>query len=373
MKRTPLHFYLSIFLGLLSPFSANPVKAVTFEQQEVNQSDFIAIARPYGQNKYDLLILQQIPGQRQCWQEMTGNPTLVEPLLLNFDFTGNCERSTDSNGYSIRIDQQDYGLNYLLRLVERNGELVLVGAHRSNANQPEIIVGRTHGLSQGFLKIHLEPGWRFTKRSYQGQVLGHVYLTGDSSALRSPNPASSSVSVTPDETDSNSNGDAVRELTFTANGKPERAPSPVLPSSPPVLPTIAPSPSPGETTLSPPTPSSAPTFSELPPLPVPPQVNQSTIIPPPDPSNANRSSLSQVMTGLSRPQGGTSEVTGYRVLVNASTNNQRTQVKNLYPDAFPTRYQGRSLWQIGLFSTRENAEKALADFKNQGISGLIIP
>ena len=29
-------------------------------------------------------------------------------------------------------------------------------------------------------KISLDPGWRFTKRTYQGRELGHVYLTYDS-------------------------------------------------------------------------------------------------------------------------------------------------------------------------------------------------
>jgi len=40
-----------------------PSQATLFEQREVNQEDFIAIARPYGNGKYDLLILQQIPGK----------------------------------------------------------------------------------------------------------------------------------------------------------------------------------------------------------------------------------------------------------------------------------------------------------------------
>jgi len=74
-------------------------------------------------------------------------------LLLDFDFTGSCERATDSNGYSLRIRGTDYGLEYLLRIVQRNGELVLVGTPR-NPRQSEVIVGRTKGLGTGLIQIY---------------------------------------------------------------------------------------------------------------------------------------------------------------------------------------------------------------------------
>ncbi|MBE9075158.1 DUF3747 domain-containing protein, partial [Microcystis sp. LEGE 08355] len=151
-----------------------PSQATLFEQREVNQEDFIAIARPYGNGKYDLLILQQIPGKRQCWAVNGTEPTIVQPLLLDFDFTGSCERATDSNGYSLRIQGEDYGLEYLLRIVQRNGELVLVGTPR-NPRQSEVIIGRTKGLGTGLMQIYLIDGWRFTKRSLAGQNLSHIY------------------------------------------------------------------------------------------------------------------------------------------------------------------------------------------------------
>ena len=73
--------------------------ASLFYEQEVNQEEFMAIARPYGGNKYDLLIIRQIPGKRQCWAEIQSNSvTTIDPLLLNFNFAGSCQRSTDSNG-----------------------------------------------------------------------------------------------------------------------------------------------------------------------------------------------------------------------------------------------------------------------------------
>ncbi|XTZ09686.1 MAG: DUF3747 domain-containing protein, partial [cyanobacterium endosymbiont of Rhopalodia yunnanensis] len=145
-----------------------PVQASTFEEQAIPQNNVIAIARPYGQGKYDLLIIEQIPDKQTCWTESGSNPILVDPLLLNFDFAGICRRATDSNGYSIRVDGNDLGLDYLLRLVPRDGELVLVGTSRAG-NYQEIVVGSTKGLASGFMKVILNPGWQFSKRSYQGK------------------------------------------------------------------------------------------------------------------------------------------------------------------------------------------------------------
>lgn len=172
---------------LLTVGATNSLKAGTFDSQEVNSDNFIAVAAPFGDDKYQLLIIEQRSNQRACWQEQGSNPAIVDPLLLNFDFTGICGRSTDSNGYSIRMEGQDLGLDYLLRIVERNGELVLVGTNRMNRQAPKVEIGTTQGLSNGnFLKIQLNPGWRFTRRAYQGRELGHIYLTSDTAAPVAP-------------------------------------------------------------------------------------------------------------------------------------------------------------------------------------------
>lgn len=160
----------------------HPTTASTFDNIEVNPDSFVAVAAPFGENKYQLLIIEQIANRQACWSESGNNPVTVEPLLLNFDFTGICGRSTDSNGYSIRMNGEDLGLDYILRIVQRNGELVLVGTNVRDRRSPEIEIGRTNGLSSGFDKIFLDPGWRFSRRSYQGKALGHIYLTNDSDA-----------------------------------------------------------------------------------------------------------------------------------------------------------------------------------------------
>lgn len=159
--------------------SVAPTIAAQFGQKELDQSKLIAVAAPYrGGSAHQLLILEQVADTRPCWNETDGDPTIVDPLLLGFDFTGICGRSTDSNGYSIRVNGEDMGLGYSLRIVERNGDMVLIGAPR-NRSDAAILIGHTRGETPGFAKIYLNSGWRFTKRTYQDRALGHIYLTYD--------------------------------------------------------------------------------------------------------------------------------------------------------------------------------------------------
>lgn len=407
----------------------NPVKAaVTFDEQEIDQNRIIAIARPYGTNKYDLLVIEQIPGKKTCWSESGSRPTIVEPLLLKFDFTGHCNRSTDSNGYSIRVDGRDFGLDYLLRIVERNGELFLVGTSRTNPSQRDIVIGRTYGLQRGFLKIHLNAGWRFSKRAYQGKVLGHVYFSGDRTAMNSPassatatatlppaenrtvsrsqpnainrdrtnqNPPSRSsidnnrslpvppTAINRDRTDTNAPAtNTGKEIRFTAgNSIPPSSLSSRSSSSLPPPPSIpsgrTPNPSAANAT--------SPSSEESSPLPVPPQINSSQVVPQPT-ANARANSertLSDAIAVTPRPLPGASNAnvaarsevpssSNYRVLVEASESSQQKQLRSLYPDAFRTVYQGRAMWQVGVFKTWDSADRVLQSVKNVGLDGLIL-
>jgi len=157
------------------------VQAATFGQQEVDQSKLIAIAAPRGNTgAYQLLILEQTSAQRPCWSESGSNPTVVEPLLLTFNFTGICDRKTDSNGFSIRMGGEDLALNYNLRVVRTTNDLVLIGYPSRDRNAPIIEIGRAYGVIPGeFAKITLNPNWRFAKRTFGEKTLGHIYLASD--------------------------------------------------------------------------------------------------------------------------------------------------------------------------------------------------
>ena len=175
----------STTLGTIGTLSI--ATAVDFDQLEVEQNKFVAIAVPHVGSSPHLVILEQISDSQMCWKESGTSPVSVEALLLNFDFTGICGRNTDSNGYSIRMAGQDLGLQYKLKIIKNNSEFMLVGVSNTDPNAPAIEIGRTHRIGQSLTKVDLEPGWRFTKRTFNGKSLGHIYLTSD---LAAPNSSS---------------------------------------------------------------------------------------------------------------------------------------------------------------------------------------
>lgn len=314
MKPTIRHMTglaIATTITALSWGTAKPVLANQFDQQEVNQNRFIAVAAPIGQTRHQLLILEQISDRRACWQENSSSPTTVEPLLLNFDFTGICGRSTDSNGYSVRAGGQDLGLQFTLRVVRRDNDLVLVAVADRDRSLPQLEIGRANGVTNGFVKINLNPGWRLARRTFQGQPLGHIYLTHD------------------------------QNLSTLIAQTPPRSPSP-LPSRPP-----APSPTPIPAPARPPAP--APT-----PIPAPARPPAPT----PTPSPARPEPLQQEYV--------------YRVIVLTRTTAQQDKLRALVPAAFRTVVNGDEVMQAGLFRDRSAAEELRRQLRQEDLRANVV-
>lgn len=229
MKR----IFTAIFV-ISTVFSGNlmrPALASLFGTLEIEQNRLIALASPFGRDRrhYQLLILEQLSNTRPCWREFGANPVQVEPLLLNFDFTGVCDRATDGNNYSIRIGDEDLGGRYLLSIVRRGNDLVLIGSSLREPNTPPIEIGRTNGITDGYQKIVLNPGWRFTQRTYQGTTLNHIYLTGDATVMDAPPTLPTTVNL---PLPNRPLPPPQRELIFTPSPSPSE-PTPLPPLSPP--------------------------------------------------------------------------------------------------------------------------------------------
>ncbi|NEQ48530.1 MAG: DUF3747 domain-containing protein [Leptolyngbya sp. SIO3F4] len=162
--------------AVMLPSSAD---AAQFGQQPIANDRVVAIAEPISNGRfYKLLIIEQISSSRQCWQEQVGNPTTISPLLLTFDFTGICGRSSDSNGYSVRIGGEDLGSRYRLQVEKRGDTLVLVASPSPlQRGLPKLELGRSNGVANDFVKIELDAGWTMARRVYNGQTLGHIYLS----------------------------------------------------------------------------------------------------------------------------------------------------------------------------------------------------
>ncbi len=162
--------------AILTLGAIGSAKAFTFDETEISQDRVIVIAQPRPFGGYQLLILEQVSDKRQCWSESGSNPVKVDPLLVTFDFTGNCGRATDSNGFSIRMAGTDLALKYTLTLETVDGNVLLMGTPVDYQGK-SVIIGRTNGDVNEFMKITLDPAWRLSKRAYQGRTLGHFYFT----------------------------------------------------------------------------------------------------------------------------------------------------------------------------------------------------
>ena len=131
MQRT----YLPL-LALSAAIAAPAWAASVFTSQPLDQSRFAVLAQPVGKSDWKLLVLEQIKPEPLCWEKRSDG--LIDPALNRFDFSGICSRYIDSNGYSLRVGDEDLASRYRLRL-EQQG----------NAVKEEQRSGR----------INLGPGW----------------------------------------------------------------------------------------------------------------------------------------------------------------------------------------------------------------------
>lgn len=151
-----------------------------FAAQPLQENRFAILGRPVGSEDWSLLVLEQLAAAPRCW---TARPDgLVDPSLNRFNFTGVCNRYIDSNGYSLRIGEQDLASSYRLKLVQVGEELRLQAS--SVSNPTDLLVGRGRVPMRdrdGFVQLTLEPGWTLQRRTYQGRALSHLYFAnGDS-------------------------------------------------------------------------------------------------------------------------------------------------------------------------------------------------
>ena len=160
--------------GALTPAA----EASVFTAQPVIDQNFVMVAAPIGSSaRSQLNIYEQVSQKRPCFQEHAGSPTVVNPLLSEFDFSGICSRYVDSNGYSLRIGNEDKGTSYRLSVVKEEGDVKLMAISSSGREgAASYVVARAGGDGAGFLKLSFEPGWELRRRQYGNRGLGHLYL-----------------------------------------------------------------------------------------------------------------------------------------------------------------------------------------------------
>lgn len=156
----------------------------------LNPNTFILVAVPISTTgSYTLNIYEQISNKRKCWESDTSDPNRIKPLLANFDFTGICSRYIDSNGYSIRINDEDMATTYRIKIISSTKQLCLVGLPQSSSmGLPALLLGKA-GRSKSiddFRRIRLEDQWHISRRKFGDRSLGHLYLHYRNSSLKQP-------------------------------------------------------------------------------------------------------------------------------------------------------------------------------------------
>ena len=177
----PLAALLPLLAALGPLVSARPATAqALFQAVDVDQSKFVIVAAPIGDgSRAQLNIYEQRSAARPCFSVQGSAPTVVNPLLSSFDFTGICNRFIDGNGYSVRVGSSDLGTVYRLSVVKQANDTLLMALPTKPGAGPEMVVARTGGAGSTFLLLVPEPGWKLMRRQFGGRVLGHVYLYRD--------------------------------------------------------------------------------------------------------------------------------------------------------------------------------------------------
>ena len=186
MKSTKHWKSLILALGAIATtaFCAIPqAKAVNFEEQPISQEQFAVVAVPFSYEEHRLEIIEQIPSQEKCWSESGYAPISIDLLLLNYDYSDSCRRVINTNGYTLRLNGEDERVAHVLKIVKNQGELQLVAFHK-DPSKPHLVIARTNGFSDNPMKLILNPGWQITKRVHQGQVIDHLYISGDTSVVQ---------------------------------------------------------------------------------------------------------------------------------------------------------------------------------------------
>ena len=161
------------------PHSANAQGSV-FTAADVDESQFVMVSAPIGKGESSQLnIYEQRTSARPCFAVSGASPAVVDPLLASFDFTGICNRYIDGNGYSLRIGGDDLGTRYRLSVVKTGSDIELLAVPTRDPSRPTMVVARSGGPGNGFLKLNLESGWKLMRRQYGKRTLGHLYVYRD--------------------------------------------------------------------------------------------------------------------------------------------------------------------------------------------------
>ena len=155
-----------------------------FGVQEAEQSAYLLSSNPTsrlgGRQSYGLMILEQKGTGVTCFETVGSSPTVVIPPTVAAATSGQCGKSTDTNGYILRA--ADGHISYDPVLEEKDGVLALYARPRLGRQGASLLIGQTDGIApSGYTKITLNPNWRIARQtlSSTGSTTGRTYITSD--------------------------------------------------------------------------------------------------------------------------------------------------------------------------------------------------
>lgn len=149
-----------------------------FESQPIPANQVIVLAQPLAGNRWTLVLLEQRQAEIPCWQSQRDGTVLsMADGVRNETY---CGRYSSSGAYSLRVAGNDLNRPWQLKLERSNNQLQLQ-ATSPQARNP-IVVGQapiptTMPGPNTLVPLALEEGWELERRSYDGRLLSHLYLS----------------------------------------------------------------------------------------------------------------------------------------------------------------------------------------------------
>lgn len=146
--------------------------AMPFGSEPLAQDRVIALAQPLSNDRWTLIVLEQREPAPPCWRRNANGSVLTYEMHLP---ESTCGRYLSGSAYSLRAGGQDLRQPWRLRVEHSNGQLQLLA---SDGKQTEpILIGSGQAAGSALVELRLQNNWAFERRTFEGQNLGHLYVS----------------------------------------------------------------------------------------------------------------------------------------------------------------------------------------------------
>ena len=146
--------------------------AMPFGSEPVAQDRVIALAQPLSNDRWTLIVLEQREPAPPCWRRNANGSVFTYEMHLPESI---CGRYLSGSSYSLRAGGQDLRQPWRLRVEHSNGQLQLLASDGKQAEP--IVIGSGQAAGPALVELRLQNNWAFERRTFEGQNLGHLYVS----------------------------------------------------------------------------------------------------------------------------------------------------------------------------------------------------